>query len=552
METMLTRRSLISRSLVAAPTLLLPGRGEAIATPTDPVAATEAGKVRGVRSGGVEVYRGIPYAGSVSGMGRFKAPPPPVAWSGIRDAQLPGPPSIQAKAGLYVPGEPPASEDCLTLTIWTPSADAAHRPVMFYSHGGGLIKGSSAGVVQDSANLAREQDVVVVASNHRLGLLGYMFLQDLGGEEYADSGNQGLLDLAAALEWTVRNIAPFGGDPSNIMIFGESGGGAKTACLYAMPSIQHAFNKASIESGPAIRVATPETAIGWRDRVLAELGASKTDWRKLLSVPADVLLAAQLKVTDPTHAPSFSGGRAGMDLSRSGFSPVVDGRVLPTHPFDPTSPLCSRRKPLMVGYNSEEWAMFALVDRDTEAFTLTYATLEQRLAKEMPEGHAEAIRVYRESRPRASPSDIYIAIRTALFAGAGSVAIAERKAAEGAAPAYAYVFDYKLEQLVPGTNHPTGAMHALEIAFKFDNVAATHLPNQPNFAGNRPERFAAGLNMSALWASFARTGTPSAPGVPTWPAYTPDRRATMIVDHRCRVVNDPHDAERRFWEKLGL
>lgn len=196
--------------------------------------------------------------------------------------------------------------------------------------------------------------------------------------------------------------------------------------------------------------------------------------------------------------------------------------------------------------------MFALVDRDIEAFTLTDATLEQRLAKELPGSHAEAISVYRKSRPIASPSEIYIAIRTALFAGAGSVAIAERKAAQGAAPAYAYVFDYKLERPVPGTNHPIGAMHVLEIAFKFDNVAATHLPNQPNFARYRPERFAAGRNMSALWASFARTGTPSAPGVPTWPAYTLGRRSTMIVDHQCRVVDDPGKAERRFWEKQVL
>lgn len=541
-----TRRSLLSTSLAAGPMLLLPGRALALAG--DPVVETENGKVRGLRAGSVETYRGVPYGGSVSGAARFKAPPPATPWQGIRDAQRAGAPSIQPPGGMFGLDEPPPAEDCLSLTIWTPAADGRRRPVMFYSHGGGFSSGSCAGVIQDGANLAREQDVVVVASNHRLGLLGYLFLEDLGGDEYTGSGNHGLLDIAAALRWTSRNIERFGGDPANIMIFGESGGGAKTSCLYAMPSIADAFNKASIESGPGIRMATRDGAIATRDRVLGELGIGRADWRRLLTLPAATLLAVQLKIAGSANGVALSGDKRGLDLSRLGFSPVVDGKVLPAHPFDPEPPAFSRNKPLIVGYNREEVAFFALFGNDIGAFTLDDAGLEKRLSQEMPGDYRDAIAVYRKHRPDASPSDIYIAIRSARFAGTGSILIAERKAAQHAAPVYAYVFDYQLERLVPGTNHPIGAMHALEIAFKFDNVAASGLPGQPNWAGGKPERIAAGRNMSALWAGFARTGVPSAPGVPEWPAYSVDRRATMLIDDHCRVVDDPTGPERRFWE----
>jgi para-nitrobenzyl esterase len=189
------------------------------------------GKIRGVREEGVNIFKGIPYAGSVSGDRRFRRPAELQPWAGVRDATHFGAPSIQPPR----PNEPEPAEDCLFLNIWTPANDGGKRPVMFYNHGGGFVIGSGGKWSQDGANLARSFDVVVVQTNHRLGLLGYLYLDDLAGADYAGSGNQGLLDIVAGLKWVHANIAVFGGDPDNVMIFGESGGGAKTSCLYAMP-----------------------------------------------------------------------------------------------------------------------------------------------------------------------------------------------------------------------------------------------------------------------------------------------------------------------------
>ncbi|MCX6630030.1 MAG: carboxylesterase family protein, partial [Candidatus Solibacter sp.] len=211
---------------------------------------TASGRLRGARTGNLTTFKGIPYGGPIAGANRFKAAPALKPWDGVRDALAFGAPSLQ-------PGqrrnEPPQAEDCLFLNVWTPAADNRKRPVMFYSHGGGFTTGSAASSYQDGGNLARTFDVVVVATNHRLGLVGYLYLGELGGEEYATSGNQGLLDIRDGLKWVRGNIEAFGGDPGNVMIFGESGGGAKTSCLYAMPSAAPYFNKASVESGPGIR-----------------------------------------------------------------------------------------------------------------------------------------------------------------------------------------------------------------------------------------------------------------------------------------------------------
>lgn len=204
---------------------------------------TAYGRLRGRRNGDLITFKSIPYAGPVSGENRFKAPPPLVPWTGIRDAFSPGPPSFQPSRPSFGSEEPFPSENCLVLNVWTPANDHRRRPVMFYNHGGGFTIGSGSTWYQDGSNIARQYDVVVVASNHRLGLLGYLFLADLAGEEYATSGNQGLLDITAALKWVHENIEAFGGDPQNVMVFGESGGGAKTSCIYAMPAAKRLFQQ---------------------------------------------------------------------------------------------------------------------------------------------------------------------------------------------------------------------------------------------------------------------------------------------------------------------
>ena len=516
-------------------------------------AKTVNGRVRGARTGNLTTFKGIPYGGGISGANRFKGAPAPKPWEGVRDSLSFGAPSWQ-------PGqrrnEPAQDEDCLFLNVWTPAADNRKRPVMFYSHGGGFTTGSAASSYQDGGNLARTFDVVVVSTNHRLGIFGYLYLGDLGGEEYATSGNQGLLDIRDGLRWVRENIEAFGGDPGNVMIFGESGGGAKTSCLYSMPSTAPYFNKASIESGPGIRMMPRDSAAETTLMTLKELGLEKSEWRKLLEVPAEKLMQAQTALSRSGGGPlGMNGGRKGMGGSSrpGGFGPVVDGTVLPRHPFDPEAPSISKDKPLIVGYNRDETVFFFNQQRNTEVYSLTEESLKERLSKEFTSNADAVFEGYRKSRPDASPSDLYIAITTARMIGIGAGTIAERKSAQRGAPAYMYVFKHENESLIPGTQHKMGTPHAMEITYKFYNVAPAG--QQGGNTGelmsiSRPESVKAAHNMAEMWSTFARTGRPAAKGQPDWPVYNAQSRATMEIDSDCRIVNDPYPVERKLWERL--
>jgi len=513
-------------------------------------AKTAHGRLRGRRNGDLVTFKGIPYAGPVSGEHRFKAPPPREPWIGVRDAFTPGPPSFQPSPRT---DEPPFSEDCLVLNIWTPAVDHRRRPVMFYNHGGGFVVGSGSTWYQDGSNLARQYDVVVVASNHRLGLLGYLFLADLAGDEYATSGNQGLLDIAAALKWVHENIEAFGGDPNNVMVFGESGGGAKTSCIYALPSAKDYFNKASIESGPGVRMTPRDMATETTKMVLSELGLSEKEVLKLKDVPAGRLVEVQGAVSKKAPGNlTLSGGRKGMVGTRpGGFGPVVDGTYLPNHPFDPTAPSISRDKPLMVGTNKDEMAFFFWERKANDVFTLTDDGLKSRLDEEFGEQAANVLSTYRKSRPRASPADLYVAITTSRAMWLGSIEIAEKKWEQKSAPVFMYMFAHESNFIVPGTNHRLGAAHATEIWYKFNNVdLAPPDPTRPSLIGTDPDRKRAALNMSEMWATFARTGHPGANGQPFWPAYTPRERATMMIDTRCEVQENPFGQELALWDSL--
>ena len=523
---------------------------------------TKYGRIRGFKAESLSTFKGIPYGGSVSGVNRFKAAPPPQPWTGVLDTLKSGPPSLQSptRPSFGVTEGIPA-EDCLYLNVWTPAADGRKRPVMFYSHGGGFTIGSGGAPYQDGGNLARTWDVVVVATNHRLGLMGFLYLGELGGEEYATSGNQGLLDIRDGLKWVRENIEAFGGDPNNVMIFGESGGGAKTSCLYAMPSAAPFFNKASIESGPGIRMFPRDMAAETTMMVLNQLGLQKSEWRKLIDVPAEKLLAVQIDLGKRPGGPlTMSGGRRGIGGGGrpGGFGPVVDGTILPHNPFDPAAPATSKDKPLIVGYNRDETIFFFMESHNADVFNLTEVALKERLQKEFGEHAEEVFSTYRKSRPEASPTDLYIAITTARMIGFGSITIAERKYAQHGAPVYAYIFTYESERIVPGTQHKVGAAHALEIAYKFDLIQ----PDE-NHSGVDQQQTATRTmmdtgqdsvktahNMSEMWSTFARTGKPAAKGQPNWPAYDTTTRATMLINAECKVVNDPFTLERNLCEQL--
>jgi para-nitrobenzyl esterase len=524
--------------------------------------ATTYGRIRGLKTNGLSTFKGIPYGGSVSGANRFKAAPRLQPWKGVRDALMSGTPSLQSPMRpSFGTSEGMPAEDCLYLNVWTPAADGQKRPVMFYSHGGGFTIGSGGAPYQDASNLARTWDVVVVATNHRLGLMGFLYLGDLAGEEYATSGNQGLLDICDGLKWVHDNVAAFGGDPDNVMIFGESGGGAKTSCLYAMPTAAPFFNKASIESGPGIRMYPRDMATETTLMVLKQLGIEKSQWRKLLEVPGDKLLQAQLELAKRPGGPlTMTGGRRGIGGGGhpGGFGPVVDGTILPHHPFDPEAPAISRDKPLIVGYNRDETIFFFMESHNTEVFNLTEASLQERLQKEFGSNANEVFDTYRKSRPDASPTDLYIAISTARMIGLGSITIAERKFAQHGAPVYAYIFTYESQRIVPGTQHKVGAAHAMEIAYKFDLIGAGENTSRtdPKDTATRtmmdtgPESVKTAKNMSQMWSTFARTGKPGAKGQPDWPAYDTTRRATMQINAECKVVDDPFALERKLWERL--
>ena len=502
---------------------------------------TSHGKIRGSSENGVHIFKGIPYAGSVCGDRRFRRPADLLPWQGVRDALQLGAPAVQPPRH----NEPEPAEDCLFLNVWTPANDNRKRPVMFYNHGGGFVIGSGGTVMQDGANLARNFDVVVVQTNHRLGLFGFLFLDDLAGPDYAGSGNQGLLDMTAGLQWVHQNIAAFGGDPDNVMIFGESGGGAKTACLYAMPEAAPYFNKASIESGPGVRMNTREMAAQTTALVLKELNIAPKDWRKLLEVPAAELLRVQFNL--PFVPPFQSKRKAG--AVPSGFGPVVDGVTLPIHPFDPTAPALSADKPLMTGWNEDEYTFFAWERKDTNAFSLDFASLETKLREQYASDARRIVETYRGAMPDASASQIYIAISSINMMGTGSVEIAEKKAAQQGAPVYLYQFGYKSEATIPGTDYPLGTPHAMDITFKFNNETPQDGPW--GLSGSRPERFTASHVMAELWTTFARTGKPAAAGAPEWPAYNLTDRPSMRIDTQCTVIRDRYHAELALWRSLA-
>jgi para-nitrobenzyl esterase len=503
------------------------------------------GKIRGIREEGVNIFKGIPYSGRVSGNRRFRRPAELEPWSGVREALKLGAPAIQPPRQ----NEPEPDEDCLFLNIWTPANDNQKRPVMFYNHGGGFVIGSGGKADQDGANLARNFNVVVVQTNHRLGLLGFFFLEDLGGPDYAGSGNQGLLDICEALKWVNANISVFGGDPDNVMIFGESGGGAKTSCLFAMPEAAPYFNKASIESGPGVRMFTREMAAQTTSWVLKELEIAPTDWRKLLEIPAADLLHLQSKIPPipPSRLKNKTGGAT--QTGPFGFGPVVDGVTLPTHPFDPAAPAISVKKPLMTGWNEDEYTFFAWERKDTSAFGLDFSGLKAKLETQYGTDTILILDTYRRAMPHASPTDIFVAIASIAMMGLGSVEIAEKKVAQNSAPVYLYHFGYKSEVKVPGTDYALGTPHAMDIPFKFYNETPTSGPGA--LSGNRPERFIASHQMAELWATFARMGKPAAVGVPEWPAYNLEDRPSMRIDTRCEVINNRFSEELAMWRSIG-
>jgi para-nitrobenzyl esterase len=492
-------------------------------TGAGPIVETTAGKVAGYANGPVRIFKGIPYGAPTGGTGRFMPPLKAVPWSGVRDATRIGPRCPQPPTPGLMPEEAvdldygAMSEDCLYLNVWTAAVDtAAKRPVMVWFHGGGYAVGSGGSVRYDGSNLARKRDMVVVTVNHRLNAFGFLDLSSVGGAKFAGSGNVGMLDIVAALEWVHDNIANFGGDPSNVTVFGESGGGGKVSTLMAMPAAKGLFHRAIAQSGVALRGMTGEAAAAATRALLNQLGIDAGDLEGIQDVPFARILAALEAVRPPL-----------------GFGPVVDGRALPRHPFDPDAPAVSAEIALLLGSNLTERTFFA----DTPLDPIDDAALLGHVKRYTSLGDRAAsglIAAYRKNRPDADNTFIYQLLSADWWMTANVVTEAERKAKLGRAAAYVYHF----EKRTPVRDGKLKVPHTLEIAYAFDNIDLSTA-----VTGTGKDKQDLADKMSAMWAAFARTGDPSIPGL-TWEPYSAERRAVMILDDNPRLEFDPYGQER--------
>jgi para-nitrobenzyl esterase len=528
---------------------------------------------------GMLCFKGVPY-GEDTFETRFAAPKPPEPWKGVRDAlewgarapqvtgARPEGAAAQAEAaarpGYHLPPDEGAqSEDCLHLNIWTPGVKqvvvpswttncpatvqggctlapavvktGAGRPVMFYIHGGAYSNGTVNAQLYDGARLAKRGDVVVVTVNHRLNLFGYLYLDEvLPLQGFDDSGNAGQLDLILALNWVKENIANFGGDPERVMIFGQSGGGAKCATLMAMPLAKGMFHRVVTMSGQQVTGATKAHATERAKAVLKHLGLDKMG-------ADDAAQALRTMTTEKLQDATRVGGY---------YGPVTDGNALPVDPFSPTDPKISAGVPMILGNTHDETRVLIGGGRP-DLFALTWETLPEALEKNAPFLKSETVSLpvpeviakYREWHPEYSASDVFFAVTTDSRSWRGEVMEAERRAEDKDAQPHTWVYQVNWKSPVDGGRF--GAPHTMDLPFAFDNVALA-----PGMVGASDEDKTRAQKMadivSETFIAFARTGDPKNAHAPSWPAYDLKRRATMIFDLPARVEDDPRGAERRY------
>jgi len=507
-----------------------------------PVVETEAGKVQGLEQGGIDAFLGVRYAAPPLGDLRFQPPAKPEAWEGVADATGYGAPCMQ----LYSASGPTESEmtrriqaifptsteakmdneDCLFLNVWTPAAgDGKKRPVMVWFHGGGYAYGSGNWPAYNGRNLAEKGDVVVVTVNHRLNAFGYLNLAEKFGEDFAASGNVGNLDLVRSLEWVRDNIAGFGGDPDNVTIMGESGGGSKVSHLMAMPAADGLFDKAVIQSGPGVFSGKPAEAADYAGKILEAAGVETLD--DLRTIRSDQIVEAVRKAT-PADSAMGRGPQ---------FGPIADGTIIPRDPFLPAAPEQARDIPVLIGYNKDEMTLFLAAQ--PWFGRLTEGTLDA-MTGAMGEQAVAAVAAYRKRYPDYSPTHLAaIAMGTRFVRG--TYLLADQQAKTASAPVYVY----RLTWETPIGGGMLRTPHTLDIPLMFDNAKESAA-----LVGTGEDAQTMADMMSDAWIAFAKTGTPSSALLPEWKPYTPSARNVMELNVEPQLVDDPEKDIRELPSEL--
>jgi para-nitrobenzyl esterase len=533
----LDRRTFLETSAFAAAGLAL-GSVPSLAAAQDRrlatiggVAKTQAGRVRGLLKDGVHQFWCVPYGAPTGGANRFMPPQAPAAWSGIKDHF-----EITWAAPMEPGGQEPApvvtalnrltaqSEDCLTVNVFTPALDNRPRPVMIWMHGGGFSAGSGNYLLYDGTNLAKKEDVVVVSVNHRLNIFGFLHLADIGGDKWAQSTNVGVQDLVASLEWVRDNIENFGGDPDRVTIFGQSGGGGKTTTLMAMPSASGLFHRSIAQSGSTFRGTTAQDASDGAERLLSKLGLRTNQLDRLQTL--DFRQIQDAYYSEPR-------------IPRLGSGPVIDGKILPRHPWDPTAPSYSADVALMVGSTETEdgWIGPPPYDMSDEEMLASFT----RLANDDANDGSALLDLYKKLHPERRNRMLWLTADSDNTRRLSAQALSRLKHEQNAAPAYLYFFDWHS----PVHNDRMGSYHTLDIPFVLYNMDLG-----ASMTGSSQSRYELAHVMSAAWAAFARTGDPNHADMPHWPAFDPATYPTMMFGDTVRVGNDPNKEARLRLEAL--
>jgi para-nitrobenzyl esterase len=511
-----------------------------VTTPRSAVARTAYGMVRGYVEDGVLVFKGIPYGADTGGANRWLPPKPPQSWNGERPALIYGANSPQnphwwdrAEVSFLLQWDDGyMSEDMLKLNVWTPSL-SGRRPVMVYLHGGAFFFGSAHELPsQDGTRLARNHDVVSVTVGHRLNALGFLDVAEVGGPAYADSANVGMADLVFALQWVRDNIANFGGDPENVMIYGQSGGGAKVRYLLGMPSAAGLFHRAAIQSAGAGIHRSAVTSRSLAHQLMTELGVGPHDWAKLRHLEWSRLNEAGASAIGKLTAALSGEAAASLNmLPGLAWGPSPGNQTATGRSIDDEVPELSKHIPLLIGSVTEEgFPIFG-----DPADQLSEADWRVSLVRTYGETRAEALtRALRKAHPDKSI--------TKLAAGVAGLQVrnqiqrlVRQRQQQGGAPVYQYVFSWQSPQL----DGRGGAWHTLDLAFCFDNTERC-----AQGTGNTPQAQTLARKMAAAWAAFARTGNPSTAEL-NWPATDAEHVQTMVFDDHCRMENDPDGDARK-------